>query len=166
MARIAVYDTTLRDGRQGAGISFSLVDLVAVAHRLDELGVDYIEAGWPGSNPKDIEFFEALKHEHFRHARIVAFGSTRHARSRVAEDQVLRCLVDSGAPVLTVFGKSWDLHVREVFNITEAQNIDMIRESVAWLKEQGRTVIYDAEHFFDGFRDNPDFALATVRAAA
>lgn len=166
MARIAVYDTTLRDGRQGAGIAFSLVDLVAVAHRLDELGVDFIEAGWPGSNPKDIEFFDALKREHFKHAKIVAFGSTRHARSRVAEDQVLRCLVDSGAPVITVFGKSWDLHVREVFNITEAQNIDMIRESVLWLKDQGRTVLYDAEHFFDGYRDNPDFAMATLRAAS
>ena len=166
MPRIAVYDTTLRDGRQGAGISFSLVDLVSVAHRLDELGVDYIEAGWPGSNPKDIEFFAALKRERFENAKIVAFGSTRHARSRVQDDQVLRCLVDSGAPVVTVFGKSWDLHVREVFNITEAQNIDMIRESVAWLKEQGRSVIYDAEHFFDGYRENPEFAMATLRAAA
>ena len=166
MPRTAVYDTTLRDGRQGAGIAFSLLDLLCIVRRLDELGVDYIEAGWPGSNPRDVEFFEVLKSERLRHAKIVAFGSTRHARNQAASDPVLRSLAESGAPVVTVFGKAWDLHVREVFGISERQNLDMIRESVAWLKDQGREVFFDAEHFFDGYRDNPDFALRTLRAAA
>jgi 2-isopropylmalate synthase len=166
MSRITLYDTTLRDGRQGAGIAFSLLDLLCIVRRLDALGVDYIEAGWPGSNPRDIEFFEALKGESLRHAKIVAFGSTRHAKNSVHTDPVLQSLAASGTKVVTIFGKSWDLHVREVFGISENQNLDMIRESVAWLKEQGREVIYDAEHFFDGYIENPDFAMRTLRAAA
>lgn len=165
MARISVYDTTLRDGRQGAGISFSLIDLVNIALKLDELGVDYIEAGWPGSNPRDGEFFEKLSTIAFQHARIVAFGSTRHAKNKTGEDPLLKALIDSKASVVTIFGKSWDLHVREVFRIKEQQNLDMIRESVDFFKQQGRTLIYDAEHFFNGYRDNPEFALKTLQAA-
>jgi len=164
--RTALYDTTLRDGRQGAGISFSLSDLLTIVRRLDALGVEYIEAGWPGSNPRDIEFFEALKNERLQNARIAAFGSTRHPKNRVDQDPVLQALAASGTPVVTLFGKSWDLHVREVLGISERRNLDMIRESVAWLKELGREVMYDAEHFFDGYRENPDYALLTLRAAA
>jgi len=164
--RTLIYDTTLRDGRQGAGIAFGTHDLVAIVRRLDALGVDYIEAGWPGSNPRDVEFFNLLRHEHLAHARIAAFGSTRHPRNAVGDDPVLKCLAASGAPVITIFGKSWDLHVREVLGITEAENLRVIRESVAWLKDQGREVIYDAEHFFDGYRAHPEYALATLRAAA
>ena len=163
--KIAIYDTTLRDGRQGPGISYSHVDLVSIAKKLDSFGVDYIEAGWPGSNPKDVEFFKELARLEFQHARIVAFGSTRHAKNRVDSDPVLEQLVAAGTDVVTIFGKSWDLHVREVFRIDEEENFRMIRESVEFLKEKGKTVFFDAEHFFNGFRDNPEFALRALQAA-
>lgn len=164
--RIAVYDTTLRDGRQGPGISYSQVDLLGIARRLDEFGVDYIEAGWPGSNPKDIEFFQQLSRVEFRNAKIAAFGSTRHAKNSVHDDPVLTQLVAARTEVVTIFGKSWELHVREVFRIPAEENFRMIRESVEYLKEKGKTVFFDAEHFFDGYRDNPEFALRALEAAA
>ncbi|MDR7484386.1 MAG: citramalate synthase [Armatimonadota bacterium] len=165
MKRIAVYDTTLRDGTQAAGVAFSAEDKVRIARRLDELGFDYIEGGWPGSNPKDLAFFEQARAVPWRHARIAAFGSTRRAGVRPEEDANLRLLVDAGTPTVTIFGKSWDLHVREALRATLEENLAMIRESVAFLRAAGREVIYDAEHFFDGLRANRDYALATLRAA-
>lgn len=165
MERISIYDTTLRDGTQGEGIAFSAEDKVKIALRLDQLGVDYIEGGYPGSNPKDLEFFSAIQAHTLQHAKISAFGSTRKPGLSAAEDANLKALLASGAPVCTVFGKTWDFHVLEALQTTLEENLKMIRESVAFLKEQGREVIYDAEHFFDGFKANPDYALKTLKAA-
>lgn len=165
MNRIKIYDTTLRDGRQGANISYSLIDMVAIVKRLDEIGVDYIEAGWPGSNPKDVEFFQKLQQVELQHAKVVAFGSTRHAKNKPEDDPILRALLDSGAPVITIFGKTWDLHVDEVFKIPRDENLRMIEDSVAYLKSHGRQVFFDAEHFFDGYKDNREFAMAALKAA-
>jgi 2-isopropylmalate synthase len=165
MSRIAVYDTTLRDGTQAAGVALSVDDKVTIARRLDSLGVDYIEGGWPGSNPRDLAFFERARAISWGHARIAAFGSTRRAGGRVEDDTNLRLLLDAGTPVVTIFGKSWDLHVRAGLRATLEENLAMIRESVAYLTAAGREVIYDAEHFFDGLRANPAYAMATLRAA-
>ncbi len=164
--RISVYDTTLRDGTQGENISFSVIDKLAIARKLDALGVDYIEGGWPGSNPRDAEFFHRAKSDlRLRHARLVAFGSTRHAANPVERDPNVRMLVESETPAVAVFGKSWDLHTERALRVTEDQNVEMIRSTVAYLKGLGREVIYDAEHFFDGYASNPDFALRTLEAA-
>ena len=148
--RVFTFDTTLRDGTQGECVSFSPEDKLMIAHRLDELGVDYIEGGWPGSNPKDKEFFERARDLNLKHARLVAFGSTRFAKKTVEEDSSVQALVEAGTPVVSIFGKSWDLHVTRALGVTEAENLQMIGDTVAYLKSKGKEVVYDAEHFFDG----------------
>ena len=164
--RTIIYDTTLRDGAQGPGVSFSADDKLKIAHRLDALGVDYVEAGWPGSNPKDTEVFEALKKQPLERAKLAAFGATRRAHVRPEEDENLRDLLASGAPVITLVGKSSAWQVREVLRVSREENLAMIRESVEYLRAQGREVIFDAEHYFDGFAADPDYALAACTAAA
>jgi 2-isopropylmalate synthase len=161
-----LYDTTLRDGTQGEGVSLSVDDKLRIARRLDEFGVDYIEGGWPGSNPKDMEFFDRAQNElSLRHARVAAFGSTCRADAQPADDPQIQLLVQANTPVVTIFGKTWDLHVTEVLRTTLEENLRMIRESVRYLKQQGKEVVYDAEHFFDGYRANPEYALSTLKAA-
>lgn len=163
--RVDIYDTTLRDGSQGEGVNFSLHDKLLITQRLDEIGIDFIEGGYPLSNPKDQEYFQRVRDLPLRHARVVAFGMTRR-RDCAAEDDVgMKALRDAGTQVCTIVGKTWDLHVYEVLRVTEQENLAMIRDSIAYLKSEGRTVFYDAEHFFDGYRANPDFALRTVLAA-
>ncbi|MDB4522316.1 citramalate synthase [bacterium] len=164
-ARVQIYDTTLRDGTQGEGFFLSGLDKMRIAKRLDEFGVDYIEGGWPGSNPKDIEFFKAAAKETWNHAKIAAFGSTRRANVAVEEDPQVQLLLDAGTPVITIFGKSWELQVTEVLRTTAEENQAMIRDTVRHLKEAGREVVYDAEHFFDGYKDGPEHAMATLKAA-
>ncbi|MCD6166865.1 citramalate synthase [bacterium] len=162
---IKIYDTTLRDGAQGEGIAFSVEDKVRIAQRLDEFGLDYIEGGWPGSNPKDAQFFERARAIHWKHAKITAFGSTRRAKNRVENDPNIRKLLDSHTQVVTIFGKSWDLHVKDALKISLEKNLELIRDSIAFLKQHGRELIYDAEHFFDGFRANPEYAITTLKVA-
>ena len=163
--RIALYDTTLRDGTQGAGITLSADDKLRIAEHLDAFGVDYIEGGWPGSNPKDMEFFERARGRAWRHARLTAFGSTRRPGIRAERDENLNLIVAAGTPAAAVFGKSWDLHVREALRTTPDENLAMIEDSVRYLRSRGLEVVYDAEHFFDGWKANPEYALATLRAA-
>jgi 2-isopropylmalate synthase len=165
MARIRIYDTTLRDGSQGEGVNFSLQDKLLLTQRLDDLGVDYIEGGYPLSNPKDFEYFQEVRKLPLRHARVAAFGMTRRKGVAAAEDTCIRALLDSQAPVVTLVGKTWDLHVREVLGTTLDENLRMIGDSVACCRSAGREVFYDAEHFFDGLRRNPDYALKTLQAA-
>lgn len=161
-----LYDTTLRDGTQGEGVSLSCDDKLRIARRLDDFGMDYIEGGWPGSNPKDMEFFERARSElSLRHARIAAFGSTCRADTDPAGDPQIQLLVQAQTPVVTIFGKTWDLHVTEVLRTTLPENLRMIRDSVEYLVAQGKEVVYDAEHFFDGYRANPEYALSTLQAA-
>ncbi|HOA23534.1 MAG TPA: citramalate synthase [Aggregatilineales bacterium] len=162
---VQVYDTTLRDGTQREGISLSAQDKVAIARRLDRLGVTFIEGGWPGSNPKDVEFFERAKDMEWQHALIAAFGSTCRVGSRPEDDANIRALLDAATPVCTVVGKTWTLHVKDVLRTTLDENLRIIEESLAYLKAQGRRVIYDAEHFFDGYRADPAYAIETLRAA-
>ncbi|QRN78926.1 MAG: citramalate synthase, partial [Nocardiopsis sp. BM-2018] len=164
--RIEVYDTTLRDGTQGIGVSFTSDDKVAVARRLDAFKVDLIEGGWPGSNPRDASFFERMQDVELAHARLAAFGATRRKDAPVEDDANLRALLDARTPVVTLFGKSWTLHVREALGATLDENLAMIASSIAYVRAAGRRVIYDAEHFFDGFAADPDYALATLVAAA
>jgi len=166
MKKIQIYDTTLRDGSQGEAISFSLEDKLHILKKLDELGIDYVEGGWPGSNSKDAEFFERAREIKLKHARLAAFGSTARAHQVAAHDKNLLALVEAGTPVVTIFGKSWDLHVKVALGISLKENLSLIRDSVAFLKSQGKEVIYDAEHFFDGFKADPAYALATLTAAA
>lgn len=160
-----IYDTTLRDGTQGEGISFSVADKIRLTQKMDQFGIDYIEGGWPGSNPRDMAYFEAAKKLHLEHAKIAAFGSTRRAQVKVEEDPQIALLLEAETPAVTIFGKSWLLHVTEVLRTTPEENLAMIRDSVAFLVQHGKEVIYDAEHFFDGYSDDPDYALATLRAA-
>jgi 2-isopropylmalate synthase len=162
---VVLYDTTLRDGTQGENITLSLADKIRVARMLDEYGMPFIEGGWPGSNPKDIEFFAAAKKMTWANARLAAFGSTRHKNNAAAEDPFLIELVRAETPVVTIFGKSWTLHVIEVLGASLDQNLDMIAESVGWIREQGRTIVYDAEHYFDGYKADREYALNTLRAA-
>ena len=162
---VILYDTTLRDGTQGENITLSLADKLRVARMLDEYGFPFIEGGWPGSNPKDIEFFAAARTVRWEHARLAAFGSTRHKANKPGDDPNLRELVAAETPVVTIFGKSWLLHVTEVLGATPAQNLDMIADSVGFIADHGREAVYDAEHFFDGYRADRDYALATLRAA-
>jgi 2-isopropylmalate synthase len=162
----ALYDTTLRDGSQGEGINFSLMDKLNIAARLDEFGVHYIEGGWPGSNQKDIAFFEEAKKRQWSHAKITAFGSTRRPHTQAKEDPQIQLLLEAETPVITFFGKSWILHVEEVLRTTPEENLEMIHDTVSFLKSEGREVIYDAEHFFDGYATDPDYATQTVQAAA
>ncbi|MEN8693691.1 MAG: citramalate synthase [Akkermansiaceae bacterium] len=164
-ARVQIYDTTLRDGTQGEGFFLSGLDKMRIAKRLDEFGVDYIEGGWPGSNPKDIEFFKAAAKETWNYAKIAAFGSTRRANTPVADDPQVQLLLDAETPVVTIFGKSWELQVTEVLRTTAEENQAMIRDTVRHLKEAGREVVYDAEHFFDGYKDGKEHAMGTLRAA-
>lgn len=163
--QIKIYDTTLRDGSQTEGISFSLEDKMRITKKLDELGVHYIEGGWPFSNPKDLEFFEKAKSISFKNSRLAAFGSTRQKRHRAEKDPNLNALVASGASVITIFGKSWDLHVKNVLGVTLDENLELIRESLAFLKSRVEEVFYDAEHFFDGYKADPAYALKTLHAA-
>ena len=162
---IEIYDTTLRDGTQGTGFSLTSDDKVAVAKRLDAFGVDVIEGGWPGSNPKDVDFFRRMKGVKLLHARLAAFGSTRRKGVMAERDTNLTALLLAETPIVTIFGKSWPLHVTEALGATLGENLEMIRDSVAFLKGQGREVFYDAEHFFDGYRADPEYALATLQAA-
>ncbi|WP_209466601.1 citramalate synthase [Symbiobacterium terraclitae] len=162
---VTLYDTTLRDGSQRAGISYSSQDKVRIAHRLADLGIPYVEGGWPGSNPKDGEFFRLLRERPLRGAKAVAFGSTCRAGNAAESDATLAALLEAGTEAVALFGKSWDYHVTRGLGTTLEENLRMIRESVAYLKRQGREVVYDAEHLFDGFRRNPEYALATLRAA-
>ncbi len=163
--RIFTFDTTLRDGTQGESVSFSVEDKLIIAQKLDELGIDYIEGGWPGSNPKDKEFFLRARDLKLSHAKLTAFGSTRFARHRVEEDPNVQELVGAETPVVSIFGKSWDLHTTRALGVTEEENLTIISETVAFLKHHGREVVYDAEHFFDGYQANPAFALRTLEAA-
>jgi 2-isopropylmalate synthase len=165
MTRIQIYDTTLRDGSQGEGVSFSLQDKLLLTRRLDEMGVDYIEGGYPLSNPKDFEYFEEVRKLPLKHSRICAFGMTRRKGVTPDKDTCLKALLDSQAPVVTLVGKTWDLHVKEVLGTTLEENLAMIKDSVAYCKSAGREVLYDGEHFFDGFRHNPEYALETLKAA-
>jgi len=164
--QIYVYDTTLRDGCQAEGVSLSLEDKLEVAQRLDELGVHYIEGGYPLSNPKDQEFFRRVPGLNLKHARIAAFGSTRRADADAATDRWLKAVLEAETPVVTIVAKSWDYHVREVIRTSLDENLRMVEDSVRFLKAAGREVILDAEHFFDGYRSNPDYALKVVRVAA
>jgi len=163
--RIAIYDTTLRDGAQGEGISFSSAAKIRVAKRLDEFGVDYIEGGYAASNPKDMAFFKDIKKEKLTHAKVAAFGSTRRANTPVAEDVGTKALIEADTPVVTIFGKSWRFHVKEVLRVTEDENRKMIGDTVRFLKKHKKEVIYDAEHFFDGYKDSPEYALSTLKSA-
>ena len=162
---IEIYDTTLRDGTQGHGISFSVADKLRIADRLDAFGVHYIEGGWPGSNPRDIEFFAEAKHRTFKHARLAAFGSTRRKDVAAAADDQVQLLIAAGTPVVTIFGKTSPLHVREVLQTTLDENLAMIADTVRFLKANGKFVVYDAEHCFDGFKEDTPYALATLHAA-
>lgn len=162
---VELYDTTLRDGSQGEGINFSVMDKLRIAEKLDAFGVHYIEGGWPGSNPKDIEFFASARRRKFKHARLAAFGSTRRKGIPVEKDDQVRLLLEAHTPVVTIFGKTWLLHVKEVLKTTPDENLKMISETVRFLKDNGKFVIYDGEHSFDGYKDDPDYALATWRAA-
>ena len=163
--RIFTFDTTLRDGTQGEAVSFSVEDKLVIAQKLDDLGIDYIEGGWPGSNPKDREFFARAQQLQLKHARLVAFGATRFAKYRVDEDPSVRALAEAGTPVVSIFGKSWDFHVKHALGITNDENLEIISDTVRYLKGRGKEVVYDAEHFFDGYAANPAYALKTLEAA-
>jgi 2-isopropylmalate synthase len=166
VTKIELYDTTLRDGMQGEGMSLSAQEKLRVAHRLDELGIDIIEAGFPSSNPKELELFELLSGERFAHAEIAAFGMTRRRDAGAEEDPGLRALANCFATVCTLVGKTWALHLEKVVKVDRAENLQMIADSVAFLTTQGKRVVYDAEHFFDGFADDPDYAIQCLRVAA
>jgi len=163
---VFLYDTTLRDGTQGEGFQLSGLDKLRIAERLDAFGVDYIEGGWPGSNPKDVEFFQEAKKLELKHAKLAAFGSTRRANTPVEEDPQVALLLAAETPVVTIFGKSWEMQVTEVLRTTVEENRAMIRDTVAHLVKHGREVVYDAEHFFDGYKDSPEHALRALEAAA
>ena len=163
--KIFTFDTTLRDGTQGEAVSLSVDDKLVIAQKLDELGIDYIEGGWPGSNPKDREFFTRARELDLKHARLTAFGATRFAKNPVDEDRNVRELIEAATPVVSIFGKTWDLHVKRALGITLEQNLQLISETVRYLKEHGTEVVYDAEHFFDGYTADPTYALETLAAA-
>ncbi|MCL2670152.1 MAG: citramalate synthase, partial [Syntrophaceae bacterium] len=163
--RVYIYDTTLRDGTQGEKINFSAEEKLRISQRLDETGFHYIEGGWPGSNPKDARFFEMAKGHPFKKAKLTAFGSTRKAGVRPEGCRNIRALLKAGTPVVTIFGKSWDLHAMEILGVSLKENLTMIHDSVGYLKAKGREVVYDAEHFFDGYRKNAAYALKTIQVA-
>ncbi len=163
--RVSLYDTTLRDGAQAEGVSFSAAGKLQLVRRLDAFGVDYIEGGYAGSNEKDMAFFEALRREPLKQARIAAFGATRRARTRVKDDPFLPSLVKAATPTCTLFGKTWKLHVKDVLRTTFKENLAMIADSVAYLKDHDREVFFDCEHFFDGYKDDPDYAMRCLEAA-
>jgi len=161
MSQIQLYDTTLRDGTQAEDVSLLVEDKIRIAHKLDEMGIHYIEGGWPGSNPKDVAFFKEIKKEKLHQTRVAAFGSTRRARVTPDKDQNIRTLIQSEADVVTIFGKTWDFQVREALRITLEENLELIYDSLEYLKSRVPQVFYDAEHFFDGFKANPYYALKT-----
>ncbi len=163
--RLWIYDTTLRDGTQREGLSVSIEDKLRIARQLDALGVPFIEGGWPGANPKDVQFFWQLKEEPLKQAEVVAFCSTRRPNMSAAEDPMLQAILAAGTRWVTIFGKSWDLHVTEGLKTTLEENLAMIQDTIEYLKSQGRRVIYDAEHWFDGYKHNPDYAISTLEAA-
>jgi len=165
MTKVKIYDTTLRDGSQMEGINFSVKDKLQIAKKLDELGIHYIEGGWPGSNPKDIAFFEKAQKISFRNAKICAFGSTRKAETEPGQDKNLRLLLEAGSPIITIFGKSWTLHVKRALRTTLDENLKMIDDSINFLKSAGKTVFFDAEHFFDGYKQDQIYALKTIEVA-
>ncbi len=166
MQRIEIYDTTLRDGAQGESISFTLIDKLRIAEMLDAFGIDFIEGGWPGSNPKDITFFQRIKNKRFNNAKVVAFGSTRRKDFSAESDPLLKKLIESEMEYIAIFGKSWDLHVTDVLRISPDDNLFIIEDSVKYLKKMGRKVFFDAEHFFDGYKMNPEYAMKTLLVAA
>jgi 2-isopropylmalate synthase len=163
--KIILYDTTLRDGSQGEEVTLSAEDKLRITRKLDELGFHYVEGGWPGSNPKDARFFEMCRGVSFENTRLTAFGSTRRADARPEDDQSIQALLEAETDVVTIVGKSWDLHASEILGVTLDENLSMIADTLSYLKEQGKEVIYDAEHFFDGYKQNPEYALSTVKAA-
>jgi len=163
---VEIYDTTLRDGSQGEGINFSVVDKLRIAEKLDAFGVHYIEGGWPGSNPKDLEFFKQAARRKWKSAKIAAFSMTRRKGVAVEKDELMRQILEADTPVVTIVGKSWLLHVHEVLRAKPDENLAMIADTIRYLKDHGKTVIYDAEHSFDGYKDNAGYALATWQAAA
>ncbi|MBM3252201.1 MAG: citramalate synthase [Candidatus Omnitrophica bacterium] len=166
MKKVELYDTTLRDGSQTEGISFSVNDKVRIAKKLDELGIHYIEGGWPGSNPKDKEFFKQMQKTHLKNALLVAFGSTRRAGIKASQDKNLKEIAGSKVKAVTIFGKTWDFHVTDVLKTSLEENLNMISDSISFLKSNGLKVFYDAEHFFDAYKANPEYALKTLAAAA
>lgn len=163
---VLIYDTTLRDGSQGEGISFSLEDKIKIARKLDSLGVSYIEGGWPGSNPKDLEFFRLAQGMDWKNARIAAFGATRKPGITVQKDSNVKALMESGAKTITLVGKAWDFHVTRALETSLDENLAMIKETISYLKDKDLEVIFDAEHFFDGYKNNQDYALQVLKAAA
>lgn len=165
MKKIEIYDTTLRDGAQAEEVNFSLEDKIRIALKLDEFKIDYIEGGWPGSNPKDLQFFKEIKEYHLKHAKIVAFGSTYHPKKSPETDEIFKHLIQVKVPVVTIFGKSWTIHVKEALKTTLEHNLEIIYNSVRYLKNHVEKVFYDAEHFFDGFKADPEYALATIKKA-
>src|SRR2546430_12163529 len=162
---IRIYDTTLRDGTQGEGVSFSMEDKVRLATRLDAFGIHYIEGGWPGSNPKDLRFFRRMQDVTLKHAKLAAFSMTRRAGGVTESDPNMQAIIDSGASVATIVGKAWDFHVTQALETTRDEDVAMIRDSIAYLRPKMDEVLFDAEHFFDGFRANREYALATLQAA-
>ncbi len=165
MRQVEIYDTTLRDGAQSEEMAFSLEDKLRIAQKLDELGVHYIEGGWPGANPKDALFFKEAKNLNLKTATVVAFGSTRKARNKVADDPTIQSLLQAGTEVVTLFGKSWDLHVQSVLSVPLKKNLELIFDSIAYLREKGKQVFFDAEHFFDGWKANPEYAMKSLETA-
>ena len=165
MKQIKLFDTTLRDGAQTEGISFTVEDKLKIAKLLDRLGLHYIEGGWPGSNPKDIEFFRRAKELKLRNAKMVAFGSTRRAKVKPEDDANLKAIIGSGAPTVAIFGKTWDFHVTDALKITLDENLELVEDSIRFLKKSGKEVIFDAEHFFDGYKSNPKYAVKVLKAA-
>ncbi|MGB9677416.1 MAG: citramalate synthase, partial [Candidatus Ratteibacteria bacterium] len=163
--KIEVYDTTLRDGCQGENIFFTLNDKIKICEKLDEFGIDFIEGGWPGSNPKDIAFFKKIKNKKFNKSKIVAFGSTRRKSYPVEKDPFIKKLLESETEYITIFGKSWDLHVTDVLKITLDDNLKLIEETIEFLTKHERKIFFDSEHFFDGYKKNPDYALKTLLVA-
>ncbi len=164
-ARVEIYDTTLRDGTQAENFNLSVEDKIRIAQKLDDLGIDYIEGGWPGSNPKDQQFFSEIKNYDLKHSKIAAFGSTHMAKNKAEDDPNLKALVASGAPVVTIFGKSWDIHVKDALRISLERNLEIIESSLSFLKKNVEILFYDAEHFFDGFKADKEYALSTLKKA-
>ena len=162
---VEIYDTTLRDGTQAENFNLSVDDKIRITHALDKLGIDFIEGGWPGSNPVSVEYFQKMQGAHLRHAKITAFGSTRHFKNKAAKDTNLLALIEAKTPAVTIFGKSWDIHVRDALHIELDDNLLIIEDSLAFLRPKVEHLLYDAEHFFDGFKDNPEYALATLGRA-
>ncbi len=165
MESIRLYDTTLRDGSQSEDITFTVEDKIRIAHKLDELGMHYIEGGWPGSNPRDIEFFERVGRVTFRQAKITAFGSTRYPGKKVEDDPNIQHLLRANTAAVTIFGKTWDLHVREALSTDQDENLRMIADSLSHLKKHCAEVMFDAEHFFDGYKSNPGYAVKVIKEA-